>query len=432
MSSQADFSGFHRRPVAERRALVAAHAAHDLPALQAALHAGGLTTEQADKLIENVLGTYALPFAVAVHVRINGRNRLAPMVVEEPSVVAAASGACKLVASAGGFRAEADAPVMIAQVQVHHVPDLEHARHAISQQRAELVEAANRVIPRLVARGGGARDIEIRSPAPDMLVVHVLVDCRDAMGANIVNTVAEALGPRIAELAGGTLGLRILSNLADRRCVRSRCQVPAGLLATAGLDGALVAQGIEEASRFAEVDPYRAATHNKGIMNGIDPVVIATGNDWRAVEAGAHAYAARSGSYGPLATWRRCSTDKGLALEGRIELPMALGIVGGTSGLHPGAQAALALAQVQDAADLAMLAACVGLASNLAALRALATEGIQRGHMSLHARSLALAAGAKGEEVELVAASMAAKRDISASAAQRELDALRKGAAEPR
>jgi hydroxymethylglutaryl-CoA reductase len=292
-----------------------------------------------------------------------------------------------------------------------------------------------------VARGGGPREIEIRDLGQGAIVLHVLVDCLDAMGANLVNSIAEAIGPRAAEIAGAELGLRILSNLCDRRRVRARCRVHVAELASKrasevgltsertgvdgtpaeGLDGHQIVDAIVAASRFAELDPYRAATHNKGIMNGVDAVVIATGNDFRAVEAGAHAYAARSGRYMPLAVWRRDGED----LVGELEMPLALGIVGGTLRVHPAAQLALSLLGVKSALELSYIAASVGLASNLAALRALATEGIQRGHMALHARSVALAAGAVGEEVERVAEVISARGLITQEAAEHALLKLR-------
>jgi hydroxymethylglutaryl-CoA reductase len=347
------------------------------------------------------------------------------MVVEEPSVVAAASAAGKLIARGGGFSAEADEPLMIAQVQVYDVPDAEAAREAIAAQRDALLAEADASMPGIVARGGGARDLEVRKLDGSMLVVHLVLDCRDAMGANVVNTAAERVGPRIAELSQGKLGLRILSNLADRRRVRARCSVPVRELAMADWSGVQVARAVEQASRFAEADPYRAATHNKGIMNGVDPVVIATGNDWRAVEAGAHAFAARDGKYGPLATWRCVGHGEETALHGAIELPMAVGIVGGTLGHHKGARLALKLGAIRSAADLGILAACVGLASNLAALKALATEGIQRGHMSMHARSVAMTAGALGHEVRTVAEQIAARGEVTVAAALLALRQLR-------
>ncbi len=417
--------GFYKVTVEERRALVAEATGEDAASIGRSLDAGGLDAETADKFVENVLGTYALPYGVALNVRVNGHDYVVPMVVEEPSVVAAASNASKMVRAGGGFTAEVDAPIMTSQIQLTAVTDYPRAREAILAHEAEILERANRAIPGLVARGGGARGVEVRSlgeAADAMMVVHVLVDCQDAMGANLVNTVAEAVADRLAELASGKVGLRILSNLCDRRCVRVTARVPLHVLATDDMDGDAVADGIVNASRFAELDPYRAATHNKGIMNGIDAVTIATGNDWRAVEAGAHAFAARSGHYRPLATWRR----EGDVLVGKIELPMALGTVGGTLRVHPGARLSLRLLGTESASQLATVAAAMGLASNLAAVRALATDGIQRGHMALHARSVAVAAGATGELVARVAQMIVEARDITVDAAKRALGVLRK------
>jgi hydroxymethylglutaryl-CoA reductase len=407
--------GFYQLGLVERRRVAEAALGLPVGALDRALADGGLDPATADKTIENVIGTYALPFALTLNLQMNGRDYLVPMVVEEPSVVAAASNAAKMVRAGGGFHAEADPPIMIAQIQLDRVPDVERARHALREHECALLALADAAIPNLVARGGGARGLEVRDLGEGWLVVHVLVDCRDAMGANLVNTVAEALAAPIAELTGGRIGLRILSNLSDRRMVRVRCRVPPRVLATEGFSGEEVRDGIVRASEFAERDPYRAATHNKGIMNGIDPVVIATGNDWRAVEAGAHAWAARSGRYRPLCTFR--VGDDG-ALEGALELPLALGIVGGTLRVHRGAQFALEVAAVDSAQELAMLAACVGVASNLAALRALATVGIQKGHMALHARSVAIAAGARGDLVEIVAAEIHRSGCVSIEAAR--------------
>ncbi len=396
----------------------------DANTIGASLDGGGLDAETADKFVENVLGTYALPYGVALNVRVNGRDYVVPMVVEEPSVVAAASNAAKMVRVGGGFKADVDAPVMISQIQLTSVKDAPAARARIMAAYEEIVAIGNRAISGLVARGGGVRGLEVRtlgSAADAMIVVHVLVDCRDAMGANLVNSVAEAVADRLAELANGKVGLRILSNLCDQRCVRVRCLVPADVLATDDMSGEEVIDGILNASRFAELDPYRAATHNKGIMNGVDAVVIATGNDWRATEAGAHAFAARSGQYGPLAIWRRSEAGE---LAGFLELPLALGTVGGTLRVHPAARLSLELLGVQDAGELAMIAASLGLASNLAAVRALATDGIQRGHMALHARSVAVAAGAVGKLVERVAALIVEARDITVEGARRAMDAL--------
>jgi hydroxymethylglutaryl-CoA reductase len=367
-----------------------------------------------------VLGTFSLPFAVALNVQVNGDDFIAPMVVEEPSVVAAASNAARMVREGGGFVAEADEPIMIAQVQLDEVPDLPRACHRIRQHASELVALGNSAVPGLVRRGGGVRSIEARDLGDGMLVVHFHVDCRDAMGANLVNTVAEAVADRIQELSGGRTGLRILSNLCDRRKVRVKCRVPARALASDEFNGSEVRDGIVRASRFAEKDPYRATTHNKGLMNGLDAVVIATGNDWRAVESGAHAYAARSGKYSPLCVWRKDGED----LVGELEVPLSLGTVGGPSRVHDGARMGLRVVDASSATELAMVAAAVGMASNLAALRALATEGIQRGHMALHARSVAIAAGAIGADVERVAHRIHGMGDVSLDAARRALSEI--------
>ena len=425
MARTSRFPGFYKITVAERRSLVSESTGVSAEQMARAFDDGGLNPEAADKFVENVLGVYALPLGVALNVRVNGHDHVVPMVVEEPSVVAAASNAAKMVRAGGGFYVDIDEPIMISQVQLIEVEDLESGPQAILARKAELIAQANKCIPGLVQRGGGVRDIEVRrigTPDDRMLVVHLLVDCRDAMGANLVNTVAEAMSGELARLVRGRAGLRILSNLCDRRCVRVTCRVPVDELATDDMQGPEVADGIVNASRFAELDPYRAATHNKGIMNGVDAVVIATGNDWRAVEAGAHAFAARDGVYKPLAVWRR----EGAVLVGKLEMPLALGTVGGTLRVHPAARLALEMLAVSHAGELAALAASVGLASNLAAVRALATDGIQRGHMALHARSVAVAAGALGHDVERVAACIVEARDITVEGAKRALDLLRK------
>jgi hydroxymethylglutaryl-CoA reductase len=420
--------GLYRKKVEERRAIVADATGLSIQEIRATLKSGGLTTETADKFVENVLGTYALPFGVALNVRVNGTNYVVPMVVEEPSVIAAASNAAKMVRAGGGFTADVDRPVMTCQVQLYGVKDGEAGASSILREKDALLEMANRVVPKLVERGGGAIDLNVRCLEGGMLVTHLYVDCRDAMGANLVNKIAETVGDRIAVLGGGKRGLRILSNLCDRRCVRVRVRVPERVLSTETLAGSFVIEGIENASRFAEADPYRAATHNKGIMNGIDAVCVATGNDWRAVEAGAHAFAARSGRYQPLATWRGVPGPEGTqVLEGSLELPLALGSVGGTLRVHPAAQLALRLLGTTSAGELAMVAASVGLASNLAALRALATHGIQRGHMALHARTVAIAAGANADEVDHVALLIVEARDITIEGAVRALLVVRDG-----
>lgn len=381
----------------------------------ALLDRGSLSAESANYIAENVVGTYALPLGLGLNFQVNDRDYLIPMCVEEPSVVAAASNAARMVREGGGFRAVADPPLMIAQVQLQSVPDTQAATQAILAAKERIVADCNTALPNLVKRGGGAREVEVRTllpstpQQPGMLVVHLIADVRDAMGANLVNTMAEAVAQSLASLARGQVGLRILSNLADRRLVRVTCQVPSAALSTSSIGGEVLRDAIVEASRFAELDPYRAATHNKGIMNGIDPVVIATGNDWRGIEAGAHAYAAISGTYRPLATWRAGADG---ALLGQMELPMAVAIVGGTLRVHPGARLSLKLLNVQSSGELGSVIAAVGLASNLAALRALAGEGIQRGHMSLHARSVAAAAGATGSLVDIVAEELTRTADI--------------------
>ncbi len=425
MSDGSRIPGFYKLSIDERRRRVSEAAGVDAEALAAAL-SGGLDQDTADKVVENVLGVYALPFGVALNVQVNGTDHLVPMVVEEPSVVAAASNAARMVRASGGFHATTVTDLMISQVQLYDVPEPGAAHERLLAHKAELLRLADSAAPGLASRGGGPRDIEVRDLGDGYLVLHLLVDCQDAMGANLVNGMAEAVGPRAQAIFGGQLGLRILSNLCDQRRVKVRCEVhPRDLELRRGdqvVSGDEVLDGIVQASRFAERDPYRAATHNKGIMNGVDAVVLATGNDFRAVEAGAHAYAAQSGRYSPLAVWRR----EGELLVGELELPLALGIVGGTLRVHPLARLALELTRVTSAAELAHVAASAGLASNLAALRALATEGIQRGHMSLHARSVATAAGAEGGEVELVAQHIAASGKINLEQAELTLAALRR------
>jgi hydroxymethylglutaryl-CoA reductase len=384
--SSSRLPGFYKLGLEERQALLATCA--DLSREDvAALTQGGLDVRTADQIVENAIGLYGLPLGLGLNFSINGRDVLVPMAVEEPSVIAAASNAARMARAGGGFVAEADEPVMTAQVELLGVRDGSAAVARIREATLMLLEEANAALPRLVARGGGARGLEVRESAGERLIVHIHVDCRDAMGANMVNTLAEALAGRLATLAGGRHGLRILTNLCDRRCVRVKARVPVEVLAAEGHEGTEVAEGIEAASRFAEDDPYRAATHNKGIMNGVDAVVIATGNDWRGVEAGAHAFAARHGRYQPLAVWRL----QGRELCGELEMPMAVGTVGGTLHVHPAARVALRLTRARTAGELGMVIASAGLASNLAALRALASEGIQRGHMALHNRSVSLA-----------------------------------------
>ncbi len=418
--------GFYQQPLAERAAAVAAWAALTADEQAALLGLGGLGPAQAEHMIENVVGVYALPLGIATNFLVNGQDLLVPMVVEEPSIVAGVSYAAKLVRSGGGFITTADEPVMIGQIQVLDVDNIYAAAGRVWEARARLLAEADCCDRVLVALGGGARGLELRpfpdTPAGPMLVVHVLFDVRDAMGANAVNTTCERLAPLIEELTGGRVNLRILSNLADRRTATASCLVPAEALSAAGMSGAEVVRGIVEAAALAEVDPYRAATHNKGVMNGMDAVALATGNDWRALEAGAHAWAARSGRYTSLTAWWQ---DEGGNLRGRIELPVAVGIIGGATRVHPTAQVALKILGVKTARELAQVMAAVGLAQNLAAVRALATEGIQRGHMSLHARQIALAAGAAEGEVAEVVRRMVAEGAISTARAEELLRELR-------
>ncbi len=377
--------GFYRLPIAERQAELLRRAGLS-PDQIGVLQSGGLDPGGADQTVENVVGIYALPLGLGLNFLINGVDRLIPMAVEEPSVIAAASNAARLVREGGGFSAQADESIMTAQVELREVADQAKSSAAIAAARVELLAKADSALPQLLRdHGGGCREIEVRRLPNQRLVVHLHIDCRDAMGANMVNTVAEALADQLATLASGKVGLRILTNLADRRLVRATGRVPHKALAGNGpvAAGAELAQAIEAASRFAEDDIYRAATHNKGIMNGIDPVVIATGNDWRGIEAGAHAFAARDGRYKPLTIWR----VEGDHLVGRLEMPMALGTVGGTLQVHPGARLALRILGARTARELAEIIGSVGLAQNLAALKALAGEGIQRGHMTLHRRA---------------------------------------------
>jgi hydroxymethylglutaryl-CoA reductase len=373
--------GFYRLTLDERQAELARQAGLS-PDELALLASGGMAATGADRVVENAVGVYAMPLGLGLNFVVNGVDRLIPMAVEEPSVVAAASNAARMVREGGGFLALSDEAIMTAQVELREVADSARATSLIKACRADVMAMADAALPRLRERGGGCRDLEVRALSGRRLVVHLHIDCRDAMGANMVNTVAEAVAAHLADIASARVGLRILTNLSDRRMVRVTCRVP--FVALAAECGEALAREIEAASRFAEDDPYRAATHNKGIMNGVDPVVIATGNDWRGIEAGAHAYAARDGRYRPLATWR----VDGDAVAGRLEMPLALGTVGGTLQVHPLARLALRILGATGSRELAEIVGSVGLAQNLAALKALAGEGIQRGHMALHRRAV--------------------------------------------
>ncbi len=418
-------TGFYKLGVLERRRRLLELAG--LPADGfAAVDPGALPLEVADGMIENVVGTYALPFSVAVNFIVDGIETLVPMAIEEPSVVAASSNAARM-ARPRGFTTALTAPVMIGQIQVTHIADAEAGAAALRAATPELLAAARRLVPRLAERGGGpvaldARVLATSGPDGGVVVAHLHVDCRDAMGANLVNTLCEALADKVAGIARGRAGLRILSNLTDGRTVTVRCTIDDAQLASDDAAGPDVRRAIAAASRFAELDPYRATTHNKGIMNGVDAVLLATGQDWRAVEAGAHAFASLSGAYRPLAVWRERASGDGL--DGELTMPLAVGTVGGALHVHPGARLALELAGAHTADRLAALCGAAGLATNLAALRALATEGIQRGHMALHARGLAKAAGATGDLVERVAAELAASGDVKADLAREVLARL--------
>src|SRR5208282_5899935 len=395
MEKSSEVPGFYKRTIAKRRAFVREWAGLTEEEVRAFEFPPGIDPNSVDRMIENVIGVMPLPLGVATNFRINGHDYLIPMAIEEPSVVAAASNAAKVARAAGGFTAQTTAPVMIGQVQILDVPDPAAARLRILHQRDALLEAANAKDPVLVKFGGGAKDLEVRivpSTRGTMVVAHLLVDARDAGGMNAVNTMCEALAPEFARLTGGRVVLRIISNLAIHRLARAHAVFPAELLKT------------ETASGPEVVDAFRCATHNKGIMNGVSAVVVATGNDFRAIESGAHTYAAWKAAEGgsvvrPLTTYEK---DKDGNLVGTIEIPAPVGLIGGATAVHPTAKANVKLLGVKSARELGEVLASVGLAQNFAALRALATEGIQRGHMELHARNLAVSAGAKPDEVDRV------------------------------
>jgi hydroxymethylglutaryl-CoA reductase len=430
-----ELSGFYRLDLENRRQRVAEITGLSTSVLEALSSRAGLSDEQANRMAENVLGVIGVPLGLCVNMRVDGRDCLIPMATEEPSVVAAASYAAKLLRSGGGVVTEVSPPHMIGQIQLLDVPEPEAAERAVLDAQPELIELANSGHPHLVAAGGGAIQIEIHhlppmsddDPCGPMMVVHLVVDVRDAMGANAINAMCERIAPTIVELTKGRVGLRILSNLADRRTVVARGAIPFTSLRGRGKQGEDLARGIVEASVFAERDPYRAATHNKGIMNGIDSVLLAFGQDWRAVEAGAHAFASRHGRYTALARWRLGDG----CLEGELELPMAVGTVGGVARVHPTVKVTRELASIGAADELASITAAVGLAQNLAALRAMAAEGIQRGHMRLHARNVAFEAGASESEVEEIARIIAERGTVSLTAAKQaiaEREAQRKAA----
>lgn len=416
--------GFYGWSLEARRAHLRAAGALDDDAFRD-LNPESLSLDRSDKLIENVIGVLGLPIGLGLNLTVNGEDVLVPMVVEEPSIVAAFSHAAKMARHFGGVEADADPSHMIAQVQMSapNATVAAEATHKIDANRVVIEAKARSVTTNMEARGGGFRRLDIRQitdpeGGPPMIVLHVIVDVLEAMGANVVNRVAEAVGQVVQEISGLRVNLRILSNLATERLARARVRIR-----LSDVGGADIAARIADADRFARLDPYRAATHNKGILNGIDAVALATGNDWRSIEAGAHAYAARSGQYRGLTRWEVIGDH----LHGAIELPIAVGTVGGTTQSHPTIARLRALMNIRSAQHLASILAAVGLIQNLGALRALADEGIQRGHMALHARQIALALGAEPDEVDAVVSHTVAARDATPAAVQAALEAHRRG-----
>lgn len=408
--------GFYKKTVEERRELLQEALDFSDGELSALSSGEALPIETADKMIENVIGTFPLPLGLGLNFLINGKDYIIPMAVEEPSIVASASHIAKIVRDSGGFQTEASERIMIGQIQVVGCADYDRAKQAILDAKSDLIEAANAAYPSIVQRGGGATDLDVRilndSPSSNygkMLVLHLYINTCDAMGANIINTMVESLAPTIEDITKGKVYLRILSNFADRCVAKASCVIPPKLLATGEYSGEEVRDGVVHAFEFADSDPYRAVTHNKGIMNGIDPVVIASGNDWRAVEAGAHAYASRYGSYRSMTKW---SVDEDGNLVGELELPMSIGIVGGAIRVHPISQLAHKILRTESASELAQVIVAVGLAQNLGALKALVTDGIQKGHMALHSRSVAIAAGATGEMIDIIAQELVKSKEI--------------------
>jgi hydroxymethylglutaryl-CoA reductase len=421
MAKSSVISGFYKLSPKERLSIVKDFA--NLTDEETSLLQGicSLPMDLTNRMVENAIGVFPEPLGIAVNFQINEKDYLIPMATEEPSVIAAASYAAKMVRDGGGFHTSSTSPVMIGQIQVVKLADAKKARELVLNAKLELLKKANDQDPVLNSFGGGAKDLEARvidTAMGSMLIVHLFVDCRDAMGANAVNTMAEAIAPSIANLTGGQVILRIISNLATKRLAKAWCTVP-----KEALGGEAVVEGIAYASAFAAADPYRAATHNKGAMNGIIAAVLATGNDHRAIEAGAHAYAALNGSYSSISNWR---INKDGDLEGIIEMPMAVGLIGGAVKTHPIARIAMKILDVKSANEFGEVLAAVGLAQNLAALRALANEGIQRGHMSLHARNIAVTAGARDQQIDLVANQMIKECKIRVDRAKEILDELNK------
>lgn len=421
MERSSRIEGFYKLSMADRLKIVKEFACLTDEEALALAGFGGLDPSIPDKMVENAIGSFQLPLGIAVNFRINNKDYLVPMAIEEPSVVAAASNAAKMARERGGFWTSSTPPVMIGQVQVTGIRDPSRVKHMILEKKREILELANEQDPMLVKLGGGAKDLEVRIvntlKGPNV-VVHLLVDVKDAMGANAVNTMAEAVAPFVEQISGGRVYLRILSNLATHRLARARA-----VWSKEAIGGEAVVDGVIEAYVFAEADPYRCATHNKGVMNGIDSVIIATGNDFRAIEAGAHSYAARSGAYKPLTTFEKTPDGD---LVGTIEMPMAVGLVGGATKVHPTAKACVKLLGVKSAQELGEIAAAVGLAQNLAALRALATVGIQRGHMTLHAKNIVVSVGCPPELVDEACRIIIAEKKIRMDRAQEVVEELKR------
>lgn len=421
MTKTSVISGFYKLPLKERLAIVKDFASLTDEEIALLENTGAVAFDTVNHMVENVIGVFPEPLGLAVNFQINGKDYLIPMATEEPSVIAAACYAAKMVRDGGGFHTSSTAPIMIGQVQVVDLKDSLQAKKQVLEAKADILKKANDQDPVLNSFGGGAKDLDakiIETTMGNMLIVELYVDCRDAMGGNAVNTMAEAIAPQIEELTGGHVYLRIISNLATKRMAKAWCSIP-----KESLGGEAVVDGIAYASAFAAADPYRAATHNKGAMNGIIAVVLATGNDHRAIEAGAHAYAALNGPYTSISKWTKKENGD---LEGVIELPMAVGLIGGAVKTHPVARVAMKILGVKTANEFAEILAAVGLAQNLGALRALASEGIQRGHMSLHARNIAITAGAKDELVDLVAQQMVKERKVRVDRAKEILEELGK------
>ncbi len=421
MERTSKISGFYKLPPQERLAAVKEFAGLTDEEAANISATGALKYDQLDRMVENVIGSMPVPLGVAVNFLINGKDYLIPMAIEEPSVIAAASNAAKMAREKGGFTTSSTGPVMRGLIQVTGIKDPYSARFAVLSDKTKIMEMANAVDPILVKFGGGCKDVEAYvkdTPHGYILVVHLIVDCRDAMGANAVNTMAETVAPHLEKITGGKVYLRIISNLADKRLMRARA-----IFSKESVGGEDVVDAIIKAYEFAMVDPYRAATHNKGIMNGISAVTLATGNDTRAIEAGAHAYASISGVYKPLSIYEK-SPDGDLV--GIIELPLAVGLVGGATASHPTAKANVKIMGVKTASELGEVMAAVGLAQNFAAMRALATEGIQRGHMQLHSRNVAIMAGAKGDLIDKVAEAMVKEKKVRADRAKELLEQFTK------